>query len=183
MYDKSSHTMRFFQGSQNLVSAFACSGAYGAVAEVENCVHVFGTETGTHCGSLPPSLKSVTHLVFSSDGSTLVGVGTGLRQIAHGRGVGRRCRVAGRTAFLVQPRPIPLASVGFVCWGGPASLCIGRRRRRRCARYYFAAFLGKMFLKEKRNPYHLRLILLVVLSTTLYWREHLPVLGGLGRLD
>ena len=27
-------------------------GAYGAVAEVENCVHVFETETGAHCGSL-----------------------------------------------------------------------------------------------------------------------------------
>ena len=46
VYDKASHTMRFFQGSQNLVEAFACSGAYGAVAEVGNCVHVFDTETG-----------------------------------------------------------------------------------------------------------------------------------------
>ena len=81
VYDKSSHTMRFFQGSQNLVSAFACSGAYGAVAEVGNRVHVFETETGRHCGSLQASLKAVSHLVFSSDGSTLVGVGTGLQNL------------------------------------------------------------------------------------------------------
>jgi microtubule-associated protein-like 6 len=126
VYDKSSHTMRFFQGSQNLVSAFACCGAYGAVAEVGSLavVHVFDTETGAHCGSLPSSLKSVTHLVFSGDGSTSVGVGVGLQNLLT---VATWASMSGRwdDGVSAAASPIPLTSVGFACWGGPASLCIG----------------------------------------------------------
>ena len=77
-----------------------------------------------HCGSLPPSLKSVTHLVFSSDGATLVGVGTGLRGLVT---VATWCSMSGRweDGVAAAASPIPLASVGFVCWGGPSSLCVG----------------------------------------------------------
>merc|ERR1719399_2567941 len=124
IYDKASHTMRFFQGSRNLVSAFACCGAYGAVAEIGNRVHVFDTETGRKCGSLPPSLKSVSHLVFSDDGSILVGVGVGLNKLLT---VASWTSMSGRweDGVACAASPIPLTSVGFACWGGPSSLAIG----------------------------------------------------------
>uniref|UniRef100_A0A7S3ZZI0 EF-hand domain-containing protein n=1 Tax=Pelagomonas calceolata TaxID=35677 RepID=A0A7S3ZZI0_9STRA len=123
VYDKSSHTMRFFS-SKNLVSAFACSGAYGAVAEVQGTVHVFDAETGRKCGSLPPSLKAVSHLVFSDDGSTLVGVGVGLNKLLT---VASWTSMSGRweDSVAAAASPIPLTNVGFACWGGPSSLAIG----------------------------------------------------------
>ena len=124
VYDKSSHTMRFFQGSQNLVSAFACSGAYGAVAEVENCVHVFGTETGAHCGSLPASEECDAPRLLVGWCDTR-GCRYWFKRLGNSRDLGVHVGPLGGRRGLCSLRPIPLASVGFVCWGGPSSLCVG----------------------------------------------------------
>ena len=125
IYDKTRHAMQFFS-AESLLSAFACSrdGAYGCVSEGGHTLQVFDTETGAHCGSLPSTLKAITHLTFSDDGSQIAGVGVGLRGLLS---VATWTSLSGRweDGVATAMSPIPLTTCGFLCWGGPADLSVG----------------------------------------------------------
>ena len=158
VYDKR-HTMRFFQGSE--FEALLLLGPWRRRGGRER-VHVFDTETGMHCGSLQASLKAVSHLVFSSDGSTLVGVGVGLNKLLT---VATWASMSGRweDGVACAASPLPLTSVGFACWGGPASLCVGGVGDTDAPDILFCDLMGKNISQRKTQSLSLRLIRPVVL--------------------